>query len=166
MRVDGATVILCVHSWSLRSTRAKTGSNLAKLQDGLLGLIKLYFERFGDKACCFEDFKPYTVLEGSELLALNAYLDGHNVSDIEPTLCRSSNVQKLRLHVLDAGELSAVQETERALVYLRAYTAALVLGGALPETEQKLSDDLVLAAQTFVGLWDNVAWLYMAVHVL
>ncbi|KAH8099675.1 N-acetyltransferase B complex non catalytic subunit-domain-containing protein [Phellopilus nigrolimitatus] len=153
MRVDDATMMLCLRSWSLRSTRAKTGSDLAKSQDGLLGLIKLYFERFGDKACCFEDFKPYTVLEGSELLALNAYLYGHNVSDIEPTLCRSSNVQKLRLHVLDAGELSAAQETERALVYLRAYTAALGLGGALPETEQQLSDDLVLAAQTFVGLW-------------
>ncbi|KAH8108583.1 hypothetical protein DFH11DRAFT_1548918 [Phellopilus nigrolimitatus] len=123
--------------------------NIAKLQNGLLDLIKLYFERFDDKACCFEDFKPYTVLEGSELLALNAYLDGHNISDTEPTLCRSTNVQKLRLHILGAGE----RETVRALVYLRAYTAALGLGGALPETEQQPADDLVLAAQTFVGLW-------------
>ncbi|KAH8116753.1 actin cytoskeleton organization protein [Phellopilus nigrolimitatus] len=140
-------------------------------QDGLLGLIKLYFERFGDKACCFEDLKPYTVLEGSELLALNAYLDAHtHVSDTEPTLYRSINVHKLRRHVLGADELSVTQETERALAYLRAYTAALGLGGALPETELQPADDLVLlAAQTFVGLWgtqNDVAWLYMAVSVL
>ncbi|KAH8103633.1 hypothetical protein DFH11DRAFT_1734773 [Phellopilus nigrolimitatus] len=77
MRMDGATVMLCLRSWSLRSARAKTGSDLAKLQNGLLGLIKLYFERFGDKAFCFEDLKLYTVLEGYELLAHNAYLDGH-----------------------------------------------------------------------------------------
>ncbi|KAH8101051.1 hypothetical protein DFH11DRAFT_1736646 [Phellopilus nigrolimitatus] len=84
MRADDATVMLCLRSWSLRSTRAKTGSDLAKSQDGLLGLIKLYFECFGDKACCFEDLKPYTVLEGS---ALNAYLVGHtHVSDTESTL--------------------------------------------------------------------------------
>ncbi|KAH8110341.1 hypothetical protein DFH11DRAFT_1730267 [Phellopilus nigrolimitatus] len=94
----------------------------------LLALLELdnllYFERFGDKACCFEDFKPYT---------LSAYLDGHtHVSDTEPTLCRSLNVHKLRRHVLGADELSAVQETERALVYLRAYTAALGLCGTLP----------------------------------
>ncbi|KAH8105690.1 hypothetical protein DFH11DRAFT_1882876 [Phellopilus nigrolimitatus] len=73
-------------------------------------------ERFGDKACCFEDLKPYAVLEGSELSALQR--------DTEPTLCRSIDVHKLRRHVLGAEELSAAQETERALTYLSACTAA------------------------------------------
>ncbi|KAH8114049.1 hypothetical protein DFH11DRAFT_1768810 [Phellopilus nigrolimitatus] len=78
-------------------------------QDGLICLIKLYFERFGDKACCFEDLKPYAVLEGSELSASTR---------------NSMRTRKLRRHVLGAEELSAPQETEHALVYLRAYTAA------------------------------------------
>ncbi|KAH8104393.1 hypothetical protein DFH11DRAFT_1550937 [Phellopilus nigrolimitatus] len=118
--------------------------------DGLLGLIKLYSERFGDKAYCFEDLKPYTMLEGSKLLALNAYLDAHtHVSakgshitnqDTAPTLCCSINAHKLRRHVLGADELSAAQETEHALAYFRAYTAALELGGALL---QNAHDELI-----------------------
>ncbi|KAH8104329.1 N-acetyltransferase B complex non catalytic subunit-domain-containing protein [Phellopilus nigrolimitatus] len=136
-----------------RACENEFGSDL-KSQHGMSSLIKLYFECFGDKACCFEDLKPYTVLEGSALLALNAYLEGHtHVSDTEPTLCRSINVHELRRHVLGAGELSAAQETECALAYLRAYTTALELCGALPETELQPSDDLILAAQTSVGLW-------------
>ncbi|KAH8112516.1 hypothetical protein DFH11DRAFT_498777 [Phellopilus nigrolimitatus] len=111
-----------------------------RITGGLLCLIKLYFERFGDKACCFEDLKPYSVLEGSALLALNAYLEGHtHVSDTEPTLCRSINVRKLRRHVLGADELSAAQETEHTLAYLRAYTTALELGGTLLRSPVELS---------------------------
>ncbi|KAH8106593.1 hypothetical protein DFH11DRAFT_1732754 [Phellopilus nigrolimitatus] len=137
MRMDGATVMLWLRSWSLRSTRAKTGSDLGE-RDSLLGLIKLYVERFGDKACCFDDLKPYTLLEDAELSALNSYLDVR-VSDTEPTLCHSINTHKLRRHVLGADELSAAQETEHALAYFRAYAAALELGGALLQSPVKLS---------------------------
>lgn len=45
-------------------------------EDGLLSLLKLYLERFGDKACCFEDLRPYIALEGDELRSVVAHLEG------------------------------------------------------------------------------------------
>ena len=48
---------------------------ISESDDGLLTLLKLYIERFGDKACCFEDLKPYVTLQGEELSKIAAYLD-------------------------------------------------------------------------------------------
>lgn len=38
--------------------------------------MKLYIERFGDKACCFEDLKPYIALQDAdELRKVTDFLD-------------------------------------------------------------------------------------------
>lgn len=37
--------------------------------------MKEYFLQVGDKACCFEDLKPYLDLEKNELLAWTTYLE-------------------------------------------------------------------------------------------
>ena len=54
---------------------ADTDVGISESDDGLLTLLKLYIERFGDKACCFEDLKPYVTLQGEELSKIAAYLD-------------------------------------------------------------------------------------------
>lgn len=57
--------------------------------NGLLGLLKLYLSRFGDKACCFDDLKPYVQLDGEQLTQWVAHLDslGHD------TVCNFAALQ-------------------------------------------------------------------------
>jgi N-acetyltransferase B complex (NatB) non catalytic subunit len=38
-------------------------------------LMQQYFERFGDKACCFEDLKPYLTLEAENLVKWTSFLE-------------------------------------------------------------------------------------------
>lgn len=40
-----------------------------------IALMKQYFLQVGDKACCFEDLKPYLDLEENELSEWTAYLE-------------------------------------------------------------------------------------------
>ena len=49
--------------------------NLFLESDRLLTLIKDYFEKFGDKACCFEDLKPYMDLDQDNLAQFSAVLE-------------------------------------------------------------------------------------------
>ena len=59
--------------------------DLVESENGLLSLLRLYIERFGDKPCCFEDLKPYAVLEGEELAKLTSFLDGLEHSSVSST---------------------------------------------------------------------------------
>ncbi|OCB92030.1 actin cytoskeleton organization protein [Sanghuangporus baumii] len=153
-----------------RAREQNLGSDF-EAENGLMGLLKLYFELFADKLCCFEDLKPYL-----------------STSDLQ----RSINIYKLKRYLLAPEQLTAEQETAHALAYLRAYTAALPLGKELPSTELQPADDLVLlAAQAFVNSWKisgarksvyeakkrklisiytasigKINWLYTAVSVL
>ena len=47
--------------------------------------MKEHFHQVGDKACCFEDLKPYLDLEEDELLAWTTYLE--SVSQTFVSLC-------------------------------------------------------------------------------
>lgn len=40
-----------------------------------VSLMQQYFEDIGDKACCFEDLKPYLVLEGTEFSRWTSFLE-------------------------------------------------------------------------------------------
>lgn len=139
--------------------------------EGLLGLIKLYLEKFGDKACCFDDLKIYITFEGEELEKFTSFLDSyeHSVETVN-ALQRSINIYKLQRYTLTEAQINAESEKARAKGYLGAYTKALPLGKALADTELQPADDLVLlAAQTFVNLWkieNDESWLYMAISVL
>ena len=37
--------------------------------------MQQYFERFGDKACCFEDLKPYLTLGAEDLVKWTSFLE-------------------------------------------------------------------------------------------
>lgn len=145
--------------------------DLVESENGLLSLLRLYIERFGDKPCCFEDLKPYAVLEGDELAKLTSFLDGFEHSSVSSTatlkglilmvgqasvsdLQRSINAYKLRRYLFGTDQLTTEREVTNALTYLKAYVSALPFGKDLPNTELQPADDLVLlAAQAFVNLW-------------
>ncbi|KLO04672.1 actin cytoskeleton organization protein [Schizopora paradoxa] len=155
-----------------RARSHKVGVSEVDSKENLPSLAILYFERFGDKACCFEDLRPYiSTLEGDEMVRWISHLDGqdHNSNSFS-TLQRSINVHKLRRHTLTPEDLTPEKEEERVFAYLREYTASLALGKDLPETELQPADDLViLAAQAMIGLWKSsgdLRWLYMAAVVL
>lgn len=40
----------------------------------LVTQMKCYFDKIGDKACCFEDLKPYLGLQGDELSKWTSFL--------------------------------------------------------------------------------------------
>ncbi len=40
----------------------------------MVDLIQQYFEKIGDKACCFEDLLPYIHLDGDDLSRWTSYL--------------------------------------------------------------------------------------------
>lgn len=48
----------------------------------MLTLLKQYFEKFGDKACCFEDLKPFLDLEEAELAQLTSFLEAVPTSSV------------------------------------------------------------------------------------
>ncbi|KAL5489723.1 MDM20 [Sanghuangporus weigelae] len=153
-----------------RAREQNLGSDFES-ESGLMDLLKLYFELFADKLCCFEDLKPYVGVEGDEFSKLTSFLDVFEHSYLSTSdLQRSINIYKLKRYLLAPDQLTAEQETAHALAYLRAYTTALPLGKELPSTELQPTDDLVLlAAQAFVNLWKiagEINWLYMAVSVL
>lgn len=54
-------------------------------ENGLYALLKLYIERFGDKACCFEDLKPYIALQDAdELRKVTDFLDSLSLEAVRP----------------------------------------------------------------------------------
>lgn len=54
-------------------------------ENGLYALLKLYVERFGDKACCFEDLKPYIALQDAdELRKVTDFLDSLSLEAVRP----------------------------------------------------------------------------------
>ena len=46
--------------------------------------MQQYFEKVGDKACCFEDLKPYQILKGEDSIKWTSFLE----SVTENFVCR------------------------------------------------------------------------------
>ena len=44
--------------------------------------LKSYFDQFGDKACCFEDLKPYVALDDESLLEWTSYLKQTGIATV------------------------------------------------------------------------------------
>ncbi|KAF9013886.1 actin cytoskeleton organization protein [Cyathus striatus] len=139
--------------------------------DRLVTLMKQYFDQIGDKACCFEDLKPYVELEGDDLAHWTTFLRGIP-STITNTneLRRLINAYKLLRYNFAKTELTVEAETERAELYTKKYIETLPLGANLPSTELQPADDLViLAGNAFVSLWSltsNNDFLYRASSLL
>ncbi|OCH92238.1 hypothetical protein OBBRIDRAFT_791472 [Obba rivulosa] len=139
----------------------------SELQD----LLQRYFQRVGDKACCFEDLKPYIDLQDDELSTWSAFLKSQT-SPLATTedLWRYINVQKLLRYNLSEAEVTVELETARATEFLNAYFEGLKLGKDLPDTELQPADDLaVLTGQVLVNLWKlsgKLEYLYHALSAL
>lgn len=48
--------------------------------------LKSYFDQFGDKACCFEDLKPYIVLDGESLAEWTSHLKETSIATVIHTV--------------------------------------------------------------------------------
>lgn len=134
-------------------------------------LLTQYIVKFGDKACCFEDLKPYISLEGEELQKWTSFLKTETISvvcqhffSISPSLNvlqenvdalqRTINVHKLLRYNLSTSELTVELERERLKTYVDLYEQALPLGADLASTERQPADDFaLLAGNTFVSMW-------------
>ncbi|KAF9484719.1 hypothetical protein BDN70DRAFT_825243 [Pholiota conissans] len=137
----------------------------------ILDLVKRYFDNVGDKACCFEDLKPYLNLENDILEQYTSFLE--TVSPAFTTvseLRRLINSYKIIRYTLPEAEITAEKELQRFALYTKHYFDALPLGVSLPSTELQHADDLaLLAANTLVNLWritGDDAHLFNAVYFL
>ncbi|KAJ3842483.1 actin cytoskeleton organization protein [Lentinula raphanica] len=137
----------------------------------LLHLLQQYFEIFGDKACCFEDLKPYLSLEGEDLAAWTETLTTSftALTTIE-AVRRVVNAHKLLRYNLSTSELSLDAESSRANLYMSQYLEGLPLGKSLPATELQHVDDLaILAGNVLVNMWEmskDDKYLHRAVFFL
>lgn len=152
-------------------------------------LLESYFNRFGDKAVCFEDLRPYISLEGDVFTAWSSFLKAvpstpvswielldrlpHQSSCAQETrddLSRYMNAQKLLRYNLSTSEVTSEAEAACALQYFSSYLDALKFGKELPDTELQPADDLaLLSGQAFVGAWKaggEAVHLYQAAAVL
>ncbi|KAJ7285761.1 actin cytoskeleton organization protein [Mycena rebaudengoi] len=137
----------------------------------MVELMKQYFEKIGDKACCFEDLKPYMVLKSDDAAKWVSFLESLTPSfESTKDIQRLINSHKLLRHHLSPEELSISSEAEHVALYIRQYLEGLKLGARLPVTELQPADDLaILAGNVFVNMWkmsgDN-NYLYNAVTLL
>ncbi|KAG5647223.1 hypothetical protein DXG03_000758 [Asterophora parasitica] len=122
----------------------------------LVTLMQQYFDQIGEKACCFEDLKPYLAdLQGEELLKWMSYLESIPSSfTTSKDLRRLINSHKSSRYTLSQSDLTVESETARVTLYLQQYFEGLKLGSNLPVTELQYADDLaLLAANVLVNLW-------------
>lgn len=138
----------------------------------LVSLMENYFEKIGDKVCCFEDLKPYLGLSGDELLKWTSFLESIPASFVRSITLRSQpcltnsvknssnelrrliNAQKLLRYNLTPSELTVEAETNRMLLYAKYFIEGLPLGSSLPSSELQPADDLaLLAGNALINLW-------------
>ncbi|KAJ6630878.1 actin cytoskeleton organization protein [Mycena sp. CBHHK59/15] len=137
----------------------------------MVELMKQYFKEIGDKACCFEDLKPYLALTGDDSSAWASFLQSLTPSFANTNdLRRLINSHKLLRHNLSPDDLILSAENDRVTLYKQQYLEGLRLGADLPMTELQPADDLViLAGNVFVSLWKMSGeenYLYNAVALL
>ncbi|KAH7913728.1 N-acetyltransferase B complex non catalytic subunit-domain-containing protein [Hygrophoropsis aurantiaca] len=140
-------------------------------QTQLFDLMVKYFNAFGDKACCYEDLRPYTALEGDHLTQWSSFLDSQSPSlDTMGDLQRLINIRKLQRLNLSSAQLTSELETSLSVRYVQEYLQGLPLGSNLPTTDLQPADDLIiLAGHSFISLWtmtQDEGHLYNAAAVL
>ncbi|BGP54000.1 mitochondrial distribution and morphology [Rhodotorula sphaerocarpa] len=123
--------------------------------DKLADLLGEYFDRFGTKACCFDDLRPYIdSLAPEELTQVLERLEPASrtsLSDVKSTT-RAINAFKLLRRY--SPKATADAEHEAALKFAGLYFEALPLGKDLPPTELQPADDFaLLAGQAWVSAY-------------
>ncbi|KAG8964769.1 hypothetical protein FRC03_001380 [Tulasnella sp. 419] len=125
----------------------------------LLESMKDYFIKFSDRACCFEDVKPYAgelCSTSSELSQWISFLEEQR-SACNPSLSlrdlqKTINVYKLLRY--SSEPLTEEEENQLALDFVRMYHESLSLGNNLGEKELQPADDLaLLACNALVSAW-------------
>ncbi|KAH8549871.1 N-acetyltransferase B complex non catalytic subunit-domain-containing protein [Umbelopsis sp. PMI_123] len=121
----------------------------------MLEHIKIYFDRFGTKPCCFEDLQPYlnAVLDNEEAvsglitdLRSLVHLDVEDIGTKIKNIQKDINVYKLELY-LGASDNGTEQGAVKKVTELwTAYNSALPLGTTLEKTERQYGDDYVVLA--------------------
>lgn len=157
----------------------------------MVDLMTKYFDLVSDKACCFEDMKPYLSLGDEELSRWTSFLESVAISSVSTRipasylvcwmlniipqatasgLRQSINVHALLRHNLSSAQVTPELESIRATQYLKEYLDGLKLGLNLPATELQPADDLaILTAQVFVNIWkltEDESHLYNAACLL
>ncbi|KAJ6596969.1 actin cytoskeleton organization protein [Mycena vulgaris] len=137
----------------------------------MVDLMKQYFEEIGDKACCFEDLKPYLALDADGSKRWMSFLQSLTPSFANTNdLRRLINSHKLLRQNLALDDLNISAESDRATLYTQQYLEGLKLGASLPMTELQPADDLaILAGNVFVHLWkmsNDEKFLHNAVALL
>ncbi|BGO97647.1 Actin cytoskeleton organization protein [Rhodotorula toruloides ATCC 204091] len=122
--------------------------------DDLLALVKEYFERFGTKACSFDDLHPYLqVLSDEETRALREVLVEASEDSLKTVAAATKVMNAFKiLRFLSDECTEAEQEKAEAEKQVKRYFDALPLGKDLPPTELQPADDFaLLAGQAYVS---------------
>lgn len=165
-------------------------SDAFPVPSALIDLLEKYFSRFGDKACCFEDLRPYITIDPVDLTRWTSFLESQYSSFARTALIHFAkiclplftiqtnvaelqcyiNAQKLLRHNFSKAQLTAEAEAAFAFHCLQAYVQALEFGKDLPDIELQPADDLaILAGQAYIHLWhitQKDVDLYKAASVL
>ncbi|PPR03615.1 hypothetical protein CVT24_007731 [Panaeolus cyanescens] len=137
-----------------------------------VSLMEEYFEKFGNKACCFEDLKPYVKSAlGNDLSHWTSFLESKlTVPETIPALQEVINALKLIRYGLTASEITLESELKRVNQYAKLYFETISLGANLPSTELQPGDDLVLlAANALISAWklsQSTSHLLTAINLL
>lgn len=118
-RTAGKIVQVCWVCWNSSTAQEDTafllvGLNVHLSEDSiehehysdsvrLLHLMKQYFEIFGDKACCFEDLKPYLNLEGNDLAAWTEVLQACPSSLVSKFIINTALPSIMSFLLVDSG---------------------------------------------------------------
>ncbi|KAJ1309542.1 hypothetical protein OPQ81_006315 [Rhizoctonia solani] len=160
----------------LEVDRRKAGVNLDSVAPDALytGLTK-YFEKIGNKACCFDDLLDAISSlpeDGPELGKWIQFLEGQD-EDLSSVngLRRAVNVAKmLRTGKPTVEKISPEDEVASARKYLKTYLDAAPICENYPETEQQPRDDFaILAASAMVSAYSGsgkLSYLTQAVVIL
>ncbi|GAA6051881.1 hypothetical protein JCM3770_005517, partial [Rhodotorula araucariae] len=116
-------------------------------------LVQEYFERFGGKACCFDDLYPYLAVLGEEdAETLRAALDAAARKHAQTVAAATKVINAHKVLRYLAPPPSVGDEQAHVDEFMRRYFDALPLGKDLPPTELQPADDFVLlAAQALVS---------------
>lgn len=87
-------------------------------ESAMVGLMERYFHLVGDKACCYEDMKPYISLPEADLPRWTSFLESIPVSSVRLTIATSDTtiLNQIAIAVFDIR----VQEVDK-----RGFAAAL-----------------------------------------
>ncbi|KAF8921223.1 N-acetyltransferase B complex non catalytic subunit-domain-containing protein [Mucidula mucida] len=152
--------------------RARQYGVSTDIDDGrIVELLKDYFGRIGDKACCYEDLLPYVLLDGELASQWTSFLEAVASSySPQSDLQRLINCHKLLRYNLQPSEVTVEAELSRADIYTKHYLDGVQLGKNLAVTDLQPADDLaILAGHVFVNLWtmtNEEKYLYNAASLL